>query len=87
MLGAAMTERIRPESVAATLIEHARDTEPEPETYLARVVAELLEAESTVREHISDFYFVELTEELSRRGEEGAMQAVLDVQAAWDQEA
>jgi hypothetical protein len=81
-----MTERIRPETVAITLIQHASDTEPEPETYLARVVAELLEAEPGVSGHLWDAYFVELTEALSGRGEEAAMRAVLDVQAVWDQE-
>ena len=82
-----MSERLSPETVAVTLLQHAHDTEPEPQTYLARVVAELLEAESGVRQHISDLWFVELVEALARRGEESAVRVVLDVQAAWDQEA
>jgi len=82
-----MTERIRPETVALTLIQHARDSEPEPETYLARVVAELLEAESAVCQHVADLFFVELTEQLSGQGEEDAVRAVLEVQSHWDQEA
>jgi len=87
MLGAVMTERIRPETVALTLIQHARDSEPEPETYLARVVAELLETESAVCQHVADLFFVELTEQLSGQGEEDAVRAVLEVQSHWDQEA
>jgi hypothetical protein len=87
MLGAVMTERIRPETIALTLIQHARDAEPEPQSYLARVVGELLEAESAVRTHVTDLFFVELAEELSRRGEADAVRAVLEVQSHWDQEA
>jgi len=82
-----MTERLRPETVAVTLAQHARDTEPEPQTYLARVVAELFEAEPGVLEYVSDLFFVELTEALSGRGEAEAVQAVLEAQARWDQEA
>jgi hypothetical protein len=82
-----MTERLRPETVAVTLAQHAHDTEPEPQTYLARVVAELFEAEPGVREHISDFFFVELTEELGRRGQQDAVRTVLEVQTFWDKEA
>lgn len=83
---AKISERLRPETVAVTLAEHAHDTEPEPQTYLARVVAELLEAEPGVGEHISDFFFAELTEELSRRGAGDAMKAVLEVQKHWAKE-
>ena len=80
-------ERLRPETVAVTLAQHAHDTEPEPQTYLARVVGELMEAEPGVREHVSDLFFVELAEELSRRGEADAVRVVLEVQKSWDQEA
>ena len=79
--------RLRPETVAVTLIQHARDTEPEPQTYLARMVAELFSAEPLVRTHISDLFFADLSDELSRRGEESAMRAVLEVQTHWDKEA
>ena len=72
-----MSERLSPETVAVTLAQHAHDTEPEPQTNLARVVAELFEAEPSVREHISDFFFVELAEELHRRGQQHAAKAVL----------
>ena len=81
-----MTERLRPETVAVTLVQHAHDFELEPQAYLARVLGELLEAEPGVREHVSDLFFVELTEELSRRGEGDAVRAVLEVQSHWDQE-
>jgi hypothetical protein len=81
-----MSKRLRPETVAVTLAEHAHDTEPEPQTFLARVVAELFEAEPGVREHISDLFFVELTEELHRRGEGDAVRAVLEVQNHWVRE-
>jgi hypothetical protein len=87
MLGAVMTERIRPETIALTLIQHARDSEREPETYLARVVAELLEAEPVVRQPVSDYFFVELVEALGGRGEAEAVRAVLEVQIHWDKEA
>jgi hypothetical protein len=87
MLGAGMTERIRPETVALTLVQHALATEPEPGTYLARVVSEILEAESGVRLHVTDLFFVELTEQLARLGKAEAVRAVLEVQSRWDQEA
>jgi hypothetical protein len=82
-----MSERLSPETVAVTLVQHALASEPEPRTYLARVVDELFSAEPDVREHISDLFFVELTEDLSGRGEEDAVRAVLEVQTFWDQEA
>lgn len=84
--GVGMVERLRPETVAVTLVQHARDTEPEPQTYLARVVAELFSAEPRVRTHISDLFFADLTDELSKRGEAEAVRAVLEVQNDWDQE-
>ena len=82
-----MTERLRPETVAVTRAQHAHDTEPEPQTYLARVVAELFEAEPGVLEHVSDLFFADLSDELSIRGERDAVRAVLEVQTYWDQEA
>ena len=81
------TERIRPETIALTLAQHASNTENEPETYLARVVHEILEAEPGVLAHLSDWFFVELIEALSERGEAEAVRAVLEVQKHWDQEA
>jgi hypothetical protein len=51
--------------------------------YLARVVAELFEMSPGAREHISDLVIAEHVEELSRRGEEEAMRAVLRVQRDW----
>ncbi len=81
-----MTERLRPETVALTLAQHAHDTEPEPETYLARVVAELFSADPGVREHISDLFFADLLEELGRQDQKVAMNAVIEVQNHWNQE-
>ncbi len=81
-----MTERLRPETVAVTLAQHAHDTEPEPQTYLARVVAELFGAEPGVREHISDWFFADLLEELGRRDQQVAMKAVIEVQNRWERE-
>jgi hypothetical protein len=78
-----MTDRLRPETVAVTLAQHAHDTEPEPQTYLARVVAELFEAEPGVLEHVSDLFFADLSDELSRRGKAEAVRAVLEIQNHW----
>jgi hypothetical protein len=55
--------------------------------YISKVVAELFELSPIVREHISDLILVELTEELSRRGQGDAVRAVLEVQTHWQQEA
>jgi len=79
-------ERVDPETLALQLVEHAADQQADTDidVYLARVVAELLSAEPGVREHVSDLFFVELTEELSRSGEEGAVRAVLKIQTDWD---
>jgi hypothetical protein len=68
-----MSERLRPETVAVTLAQHAHDTEPEPQTYLARVVG--------------DLFFADLTEDLYRRGQRDAAKAVLEVQTDWNREA
>jgi len=81
-----MTERLRPETVAVTLAQHAQATEPEPQTYLARVVAELFEAEPGVLEHVWDLFFADLLEELGRRGQQVAMKAVIEVQNDWNRE-
>ena len=54
--------------------------------YLAKVIAELFELSTGAREHISDFLIADLCLELSRRGEEEAMHAVLKVQRDWANE-
>jgi hypothetical protein len=81
-----MSERLRPETVAVTLAQHAHDTEPEPQAYLARVVDELFSAEPGVLDHIVDKWFSDLLEELGRRGQQGAVEAAIEVWNHWNQE-
>ncbi len=75
-----------PESLAYTLVEHASEVSDEPQKYLTRVVAELFGIQPGVLGHVVDKWFVDLTEELTRRGQEDAVRAVLEVQARWEQE-
>ena len=78
-----------PATFARQLFEHLAEVhgDANADLYLAKVIAELFELSPIALEHFSDLFFVELTEELSRCGEEGAMRAVLEVQTLWDQEA
>ena len=81
---------VDPATFAYQLLEHLADVHGDAaaDLYLARVVAELFELSPITREHvISDLFFVELAEELGRRGEEDAVRAMLEVQTYWEQEA
>lgn len=81
-----MADRIDPETAASALIAHAHDSEPEPEAYLVRAIAEVFAREPGVLGHIVDKWFTDLTEELGRRGQEDARRAVLEVEERWRQE-
>jgi hypothetical protein len=81
-----VAEQTPPETLAITLIEHAYDTQPKPQEYLIRVVAELFAAEPGVLAHISGKWFTDLAEELGRCGQEDAMRAVLQVENQWRNE-
>ena len=83
-----MAEEVDPETLAATLVEHVEQAvgEEEVDTRITRVVAELLGIRPAVLDHIVDKWFTDLTEQLSRRGEEDAVRAVLEVQNHWSQE-
>jgi hypothetical protein len=56
-----------PETLAYTLVEHAQDTDPEPEAFLIRVVAELLGIEPGVRTRFVELLMTDLKEEIARR--------------------
>jgi hypothetical protein len=81
-----VADRIDAETVAITLIQHAHDTEPEPQEYLTHVVANLFGMEPDVLNHIVNKWFVDLADELGRRGQEEALRAVLAIQDHWRQE-
>jgi len=82
-------ERVDPGTFAYQLFEHLADVhgDADADLYASRVVAELFELSPIARQHISDLFFVELTEELHRRGQRDAAKAVLEVQTLWEQEA
>ena len=81
-----MVGRIEPETLAYTLADHAYAADQEPQEYLTRVVAELFGLEPGVLNHVLDKWFTDLVEELSRRGKDDAVRAVLEVQTHWEQE-
>ena len=84
-----MTERQPPNALARQLFEHLAEVhgDADADLYASRVVAELFDLSPIVREHISDLLFVELTEELHRRGNPGrdAARLVAEVQRDWSQ--
>lgn len=76
-----------PESLAYGLFAHADEVANEDaQAFLIAVVREIFVVNPGVLEHIMDKWFVDLTEELSRRDQEVAMRAVLAVQDHWNQE-
>jgi hypothetical protein len=83
-----MKERIDPETLAYTLVEHAADVcgEDAADAYLVRIVAEVLAIAPGVLGHVVDKWFTDLAEELGRRGEQDAVRAVTEVQTHWEQE-
>jgi hypothetical protein len=62
-----MPEKLGPETLAYTLVEHAHATDPEPQEYLTRVVAELFGIEPAVRQRFMDLLVTDLKEEIVRR--------------------
>jgi hypothetical protein len=75
---------------AQQLFEHVADVQgADADLLLARAIAELFELSPIARIHTTDVFFVELVEELHRRGQPGqeAARMVLEVQKHWDQEA
>jgi hypothetical protein len=85
-----VAEQTPPETLAITLIEHAYHTQPKPEEYLIRVVAELFAAEPGVLTHISRKLVTDLAEEAARIAPDRAddVIALIDqVQQMWEQQA
>ncbi len=77
-----------PESLAYGLIVHAEDAvgRDDAQCYLIAVVREIFVVNPGTLEHFVDKWFTDLAEELSRRGQEDAMRAVLEVEQRWRQE-
>ncbi len=85
-----MTQQTPPETLAITLIEHAYDTQPKPQEYLIRVVAELFAAEPVVLAHISRKLITDLAEEVAQIAPDRADDVIAlmeQVQRHWEQEA
>jgi hypothetical protein len=80
-----MTQKQGAEMFAYQVFEHVANVhgDAEADLYLARVIAELFELSPIVREHISDLFFADLTEELHRHSQRDAAQMVSVVQRDW----
>jgi hypothetical protein len=86
--GHASEEHPDPATFAQRLFGHLAEVHgTDADLYLAKAIAELFDLSPIARDHVSDLFFVELTEELSGRGKKDAVRAVLKVQTFWDQEA
>ena len=83
-----MTEKVEPETLAYTLVEHVADTVGEDalDAYLVRVVAEVFAIQPGVLNRVMEKWFIDLKEEIASREDPRHARAVVGLIAAIEDE-
>ena len=83
-----MTEKLEPETLAFTLVEHIADQVGEDalDAHLIRVIAEVFAIQPSVLSHVVEKWFIDLKEEVVRREDPRHARAVVGLIAAIEDE-